>query len=91
MRFLTFEEVCQACLAEPKLVAGFERLQNRDLSRRLRRAPVEKAVDVATGYDEVLKARQDEDVKAFIGFVRDIVWLRMPRVVVDGVELLVTA
>lgn len=61
------------CLTEaietPQLVEQFDRLYGANL--RLNGTPLARAIDLATG-------RHDADMHAFIAFVHDVVYLRLP-------------
>ena len=65
---LGFEAVLRECLANDDLVAQFDRLTSSNL--RLVRAPVNLAVDLATG-------RTDSELRQFAAFVKDVVWDRL--------------
>jgi hypothetical protein len=72
----------QACLREsietPELVAGFDRLYGANLVTR--RAPIDAMIDKATG-------KQENDVRAFVAFVHDCIYLRLPSEAVHALRL----
>lgn len=55
--------------AAPELVRQFDRLYGADLSAK--RSPIERMVDQATG-------KLDDDTAAFVAFVHDSIYLRVP-------------
>ena len=61
------------CLKEsietPELLENFDRLYGGTLTARV--SPIERAVDVATG-------KQESDMAAFVQFVYDSIYLRLP-------------
>jgi hypothetical protein len=61
---MTFPEVVNHCFAQPEFVQQWERLSGHKINTGLL-----GAIDVATGY-------QDDLMRDFIGFVRDVVWDR---------------
>jgi len=77
---MTFQDVVLECCKTPELIIEFDRLQGSNLSRVLipqpdTRKPIEKMIDDATGYKEVLDQQAHEDMQKFIKFVYDCVWL----------------
>jgi hypothetical protein len=66
---LTFADCVLGALANDELVANFDRLTGRNLGRR--GSPLELAIDEASG-------RLADDFEAFVGFVLDMVWERLP-------------
>lgn len=67
---LTFAACLHACAAQRELAENFDRLTGRNLS--LRGAPIERMIDEASG-------RTEPDCAAFVAFVYDCVWTRLPR------------
>ncbi len=67
---MTFEDCVRKCLANKPLVTEFDRLNKSNLS--CKGAPIALEIDKCTG-------RLESDVKAFIAFVWDAVWTRIPR------------
>jgi hypothetical protein len=76
---MTFYDCLMTCARSPDLVAQFNRLTGRHVGEKLIRSPLDLLVDQATGYDDMLKAQQDEDLSAFIEFCHTHVWLTLPR------------
>jgi hypothetical protein len=66
---LTFLGCVLRSLDNDELVAHFDRLTGRNVGRK--GSPLDLVIDDATG-------RQADDLDAFIGFVRDVVWDRLP-------------
>ena len=66
---LTFAACLAACAATRELVENFDRLTGRNLS--LHGAPIERMIDEASG-------RTDADCAAFVAFVYECVWTRLP-------------
>jgi len=67
---MTFLDCLYAAASNRELVSEFDRLRGTNLS--LRGTGLELEIDKATG-------RLDSDVEAFIAFVWDCVWTRLPR------------
>lgn len=73
---LTFLGCVLRSLDNDELVAQFDRLTGRNVGRK--GSPLDLVIDEATG-------RQADDLDAFIAFVRDVVWDRLPAEVrVEG-------
>jgi hypothetical protein len=66
---IAFEGVLRHCLADAALVAAFDRLTCSNL--RLAGGPVNIAIDLQSG-------RTDAELRRFAGFVKDVVWDRLP-------------
>jgi hypothetical protein len=66
---LTFLGCVLRSLDNDELVAHFDRLTGRNVGRK--GSPLDLVIDEATG-------RQADDLDAFITFVRDVVWDRLP-------------
>ena len=60
---LTFPAVAVECLANRELVREFNRLSGTHLLEGNKRAPIEKMIDEATGYQKVLDEREYEEMK----------------------------
>lgn len=72
---MDFYDCVMECAKKDDLVSEFNRLTGRRLGDKQVRNPIDRIIDEAIGYDEVLKAQQDEDVKAFVDFCYEYVWL----------------
>lgn len=72
---MTFEQVVNECASNTELVANWNRLTGRKFGQSLSRKPIEVAIDNACG----ATGENPEDVKEFIAFVLDCIWLRLPR------------
>lgn len=66
---IAFEGLLRHCLADAALVAEFDRLTHSNL--RLAGAPVNVAIDLHSG-------RTAAELRRFAGFVKDVVWDRLP-------------
>lgn len=69
---MTFAECVAVCASRPELVAQFDRLTGHHLSTLDARAPLDAMIDDASGRDKAA-------IEAFIAFVWDCVWTRLPR------------
>lgn len=67
----TFLDVVLFCARNEEFVAQYDRLYGGALGTLARRAPIEKIVDRATGFE------RDECLK-FAAFVYEMVWTRLP-------------
>lgn len=76
---MTFVDCLMECAKTPKLVTQFNRLTDRHVGEKLARSPFETMIDKATGYEDVLTAQQDDDLRAFVEFCYDCVWTRLPQ------------
>ena len=74
-RGVSFYECLMACARRPELVSEFNRLTGRHVGEKLARSPLEAMIDEATGYEQCLAAQCDDDLRAFIEFCHDVVWL----------------
>lgn len=74
---MNFSDCLMECARTPQLVSEFNRLTGRHVGEKLNRLPLIQMVDQATGYEEVLKAQQDDDLGAFIEFCHEHVWLTL--------------
>ena len=68
---VSFASILHAAAANPVLVKEFDRLAGCDLSKR--GAPINSMIDEATG-------KYEDDMKKFIQFAWDKLFLRMPLV-----------
>jgi hypothetical protein len=68
---LTFPECVEYCAGNRELVENFDRLTGHNLSLVGRGAPIDQMIDEATG-------RHEEGLRAFILFVWECVWMRLP-------------
>jgi hypothetical protein len=75
---MTFADCLIECAKAPGFVSNFNRLTGRHLGEQLKRSPIEKMIDASTGYEEILAAQQDEDLRAFVEFCHETVWTRIP-------------
>ncbi len=66
---MTFKEVALECIGAPDLVKEFNRLTESKLGIDTR-APIERMVDKATGYEPSAEA-----MRKFIIFVFDCIWI----------------
>ena len=71
---MNFTEVVIECVKTPGFVKGFNRLTGSKLGTDTR-APIEKMIDSATGYKP-----ETEDMRKFVAFVFETVWMRMPLI-----------
>jgi len=62
-----------AALASDEMLSNFDRLRGTSLVRPL--PPLSQLIDEATG-------KRDDDVRAFVDFVHDAVYMRMPDQVI---------
>lgn len=74
---MTFLEVVEYCAKKPEFVKQFNRLTDSHLFEDLKRAPIVKMVDEATGYEDEVKKKQHEYMQKFIAFVWEVVWTRV--------------
>lgn len=71
---MDFIDCVARCAQEPELVANFNRLSGCNFGQSLRRTPLEVAIDEAAGYG----GENPADMAAFIAFVYDCIWSRLP-------------
>ena len=71
---MKFEDCLLECCLNQNLVKEFNRLSGAHLSFRDTRAPIEKMIDDATGYNNPFK-NKPEEMQAFISFCFEFVWL----------------
>ena len=67
----TFMQCVDAVLEQDEMIFHFNRLSGCNFGRSLKRTRFEVAIDEATGYP----GEDPEDVRKFLDFVRDCVWL----------------
>lgn len=66
-------------LDDQGMIDQFNRLQGRKLGTKPALTSIEKMIDQATGYDGEISAQESSDMKAFIKFVQDCIWSRIPE------------
>uniref|UniRef100_A0A6M3LRZ0 Uncharacterized protein n=1 Tax=viral metagenome TaxID=1070528 RepID=A0A6M3LRZ0_9ZZZZ len=66
---MNFSEVAIECVGNHELVSEFNRLTGCKLGIDTR-APIEKMIDDATGYEPEI-----EDMRKFVAFVFDCIWM----------------
>ena len=71
---MNFQDCLVECCLNEHLVKEFNRLSNTTLSFKDRRAPIEKMIDDATGYNNPFK-NKPEEMQQFISFCFECVWL----------------
>jgi len=82
---MTFHECLMQCAGTPELVSQFNRLSGCSLGRDSRSA-IDKMIDKATGYQDEIDQNNNDDMRKFINFVWDCVWLRLPPAATDTKE-----
>lgn len=70
---MTFSDCVITASQTPKFLEQFNRLTGRHLGEQLARSPIEQLVDSATGTNG--DAQQSDDVRAFVGFCHEYIWL----------------
>lgn len=94
-RKISFTQCVRTSLAQPSLVEEFNRLSGYNLGQSALSAPVESAIGDVRGLAEQLMAEERNAVKAFLNFVHEFVWKRLPEGVcseeADALELFVLA
>lgn len=65
---VTFEQCCELCLKNEKFVKEFNRLNGLSLGSN--RSSLERAIDIACGYDP-----EKEAIPKFVEFVYSYVWI----------------
>ena len=75
---MTFYDCLMACAENEELVLQFNRLTKRKVGVSTLRTPLEKLIDASTGYQAMLDAQAEDDLRAFIDFCHDAVWCRLP-------------
>jgi hypothetical protein len=71
---MDFHDCLIECCQNDELVKQFNRLSNTTLSFKDKRAPIEKMIDDATGYNNPFK-NKSEEMQQFISFCLECVWL----------------
>lgn len=71
---MTFYDCLLECATNKELIFQFNRLSGCNLGPD-NRTQLEKMIDAATGYDNELKQKQDDELYQFIEFVYDVIWL----------------
>ncbi len=71
---MTFGECVQECAKDNELVKEFNRLTGCKLGKSLARKPIEVMIDEACGRP----GEAEDDMRTFIAFVFDCVWIRLP-------------
>ena len=69
----TFTACVYACWDNPDLMREYRRLTGATLGGNLPVSALDAMIDRATGHDP--SALDDEEVRAFLTFVRDCIWL----------------
>lgn len=75
---LNFAACLLHCLDTPELVRGFNRLAGRRLGYSARRDTLARMIDQATGHEQTVMESEARDLAAFIAFVDDCIWSRLP-------------
>jgi len=73
---MTFEDCLVECCKNKELLKEFNRLSNTNLSFRDTRAPLERMIDKATGYNNPFK-NKPEEMQSFISFCFELIWLSL--------------
>ncbi len=76
---MIFRDCLLECCQNKDLIASFNRLTGRHFKLNDDRAPIEKMIDEATGYQETLKAEALDDTRAFVCFVFEIIWVPLVK------------
>lgn len=71
---VTFADCLAVCAQTPELVEQFNRLTGCQLGQSQNRTALDIMIDDAAGYS----GERDEDMAAFIIFVWDCVWQKLP-------------
>jgi len=82
-KIMTFQECVLECAANTELIKQFDRLQGSNLSRvlipqKVNRAPIERMIDEATGYNPIMSNMDEQfhkEFQEFIFFVFEYIWL----------------
>ena len=70
-----FANLVMLCAAEPAFVEQFNRLTGCNLGQSANRSPLDMAIDEATGHS----GENEDDMKQFVQFVYEVMWLRLPQ------------
>lgn len=76
---MTFADCLKECISTPGFVENFNRLTGRQLGEALKRTPIERMIDECSGYDKTVAEKQEDDIRAFLEFCYECVWIRLPR------------
>lgn len=76
---MTFYECLMECAGNQDLVDQFNRLTGRKVGVADIRSPLDRMIDKASGYEETLTLKCEDDLRAFIDFCYEAVWARLPR------------
>lgn len=76
---VTFMDCVFTAAAIPELVDNFNRLTGCTLGCSIPKTPLEAIIDRATGYDNKLSDEEKANIVAFIDFVYEFVWCRLPE------------
>ena len=77
---MTFNDCVLECCKTPELIKEYDRLQGSNLSKVLipqpdTRPPIVRMIDEATGYQTNLDETAHKEMREFIGFIFDCVWI----------------
>jgi hypothetical protein len=81
---IPFTTCLKAALDSRELVNQFDRLNGNQLSAVAKRSPLEILVDQASGYDVEIEAMMQQTSLAFIAFVYEFIYLRLPDMDANG-------
>ena len=73
---MKFQDCLIECCQNDELVKEFNRLSNTNLNFKDRRAPIEKMIDEATGYNNPFKNKSVE-TQRFISFCFECIWISL--------------
>lgn len=71
---MNFTDCVLECCQTPELIKEFNRLAGRHVLED-KRAPIERMIDQASGYQAVIEEKQYDDMQAFISFVFEYIWM----------------
>ena len=69
---MNFLETVEYCMGVPEFVENFNRLSGHTLGESIKLSPIERMVDDASGFNP-----EAENIKAFMDFVHEFVWIRV--------------
>lgn len=72
---VTFYDCLLACAENEDLVENYNRLRGTAVGKDLR-SPLEKLIDAASGYEQIIQQRLGDELAGFVSFAYDI-WQRM--------------
>lgn len=81
---IAFATCLKAALDSQEPVDQFDRLNGNQLSAVAKRSPLEILVDQASGYDVEIEAMMQQTSLAFIAFVYEFIYLRLPDMDANG-------